>query len=293
MKKFLLIIGLVFISIGMTEVEVSLSPTKDNNGGDLFAKNTTKQSASVTQTIELILPKATALHLGTPKLTFDLRALDGTDWANRVKGTGKTPAPKLTNMVCVYGTQDTDQTTTSSGPNFWNQTSYNPNGTSYTIDKWPNIKVKGKMEATTYPALRVDKKGELIKGSKNYFVCYKSFILQKFSNFKYWDLTATHEKGGTKGGIKELYIQDNPCDNPKGLITGMYKLNQGDSMHLVPKNLNAGTTGDRAANSSDVCGHKSWLDDLVVVAIKINGEQHGKTASKVTYTLTSSDTQFP
>jgi hypothetical protein len=256
-----------------------IGPTT-GDGPDAIAKG--GDTASVQQTITLNLPKATALHLDVTNLVFDLTRLDGTDWAERAR-TGQL-VDFGSQMVCVYGLQETDATT-QLGDNFYSQVQYLPLGTSYSNAGWPRIKVNGGAVVNTFPPIRLDKDGRLVPGSKNYFVCYRTFLLQKFSNGKSWDLTVQRVAGRDEGALKNIYIQDNPCDT-FGAATGLYKIGaSGNPIHLVPKNLSFGPTGSRTPNARERCGYKSWLDDLVVVALTIDGEYAGKNTATLQYTL--------
>jgi hypothetical protein len=265
----------------------TISPTT-GSGADAFAKG--ENSASVNQQLSLILPKATALHLDATKLIFDLTALDGAGWAGRaVSGESVDFGGK---MVCVYGTSETD-VTTQLGDNFYNQKQILPLGTSYTLTQqsWPNVSINGGGVVNTYPPIRVGKDGELLTGSKNYFVCYRTFLLQKFSNGTSWDLTVQRTDDANRPrAIKHIYMQDNPCDTA-GSATGFYKLGaseaQGQPLHLVPKNLSFGPTGSRTPNARARCGLKSWLDDLIIVALPVDGELNGENTATLQYTLTT------
>lgn len=250
-----------------------VSPTT-GDGPDAYAKG--ENSAVVNQVIELILPKATALHLDVTTLTFDLTGLDGTQWPNSTPEFGN-------QMVCVYGLQEKD-VTIQMGDDFYNQVQTLPLGTSYSAAQWPYIAINGGGPVTAYPPIKLDKDGQLVPGSKNHFVCYRTFILQKFSNGKRWELQVSRNDPQGAQGIQHLYIQDNPCDT-FGAATGLYELPNGASLQLVPKNLQAGPTGSRSGNNPQRCGYKSWLDDLVVVAVKVNSDLWGKSTANLTYTL--------
>lgn len=272
MRKGILAAVLVLAPLALAQAP-TVAPTK-GNGPDAYAKGT--DSAAVNQTIELILPKATALHLDVTTLTFDLTGLDGASWPNSTPDFGG-------QMVCVYGLTDQD-VKTQLGNNFYNQVQTLPLGTSYSTATWPNIAINGGGAVTAYPPIKLDKDGELVPGSKNHFVCYRSFILQKFSNGKQWHLTVNRNDPQGAQGIQHLYIQDNPCDT-FGAATGLYELPNGATLELVPRNLQAGPTGTRSGNNPERCGYKSWLDDLVVVAVKVNSDLWGKSTANLTYTL--------
>jgi hypothetical protein len=271
MRKGILAAVLALAPLALAQ---QVAPTTGPNARDAYAKG--QDSAAVNQTIELILPKATALHLDVTTLTFDLTGLDGANWPNSTPDFGG-------QMVCVYGLADQD-IKTQLGDNFYNQVQVLPMGTSYSTATWPNVTINGGGQVTAYPPIKLDKNGELVPGSKNHFVCYRSFIMQKFSNGKQWHLTVSRNDPQGAQGIQHLYIQDNPCDT-FGAATGLYELPNGATLELVPRDLQAGPTGSRSGNNPERCGYKSWLDDLVVVAVKVNSDLWGKSTANLTYTL--------
>lgn len=273
--------------------QTTISPTT-GGGADAFAKG--ENSASVQQIITLRLPKATALHLDVTNLLFDLTALDGPGWAGRAtSGAGVDFGGQ---MVCVYGLQNTDAVS-QLGDDFYNQKQILPLGTSYnlTAASWPNISVNGGGVVNTYPPIRIGANGELVTGSKNYFVCYRTFLLQKFSNGTSWDLTVQRKDDVNRPrAIKNIYIQDNPCDSA-GAATGLYRLGgseaAGQPLHLVPKSLNFGPTGSRTPAARERCGYKSWLDDLIIVALPVDGELNGDNTATLEYTLATTAWDAP
>ncbi len=256
--------------------QITVSPTV-GNGDDQF--DTGANSASVQQNVNLILPAAVALHLDVSELDFDLELLGSED------------AP----YVCVYGNSLTDLP----GGSFNGQEQTLPLGTSYWVaNTWslseaPIIEILDAAGlATSYPPAAFDgeadsligesPQGELIPGSKNHFVCYQTFILQKFSNHSNWELTVT--RGGT--GAFDMYIQDNTfCSFNAVTPTGFFQIAQDQTINLLPASLTGGTTGALA----EACGQdgKSWLDDLVVVAVKVNGDPYGTNTATLTYTIQS------
>ncbi len=287
LRKMLFVLVAVLTALAMAQGPV-LSPTT-GDGPDAYAKGSGQEnnSASVTQEVQLILPYATALHLDVTTIGFDLTALDGEGWPHLAVSDFKSEAAVIDggNMVCVYGSSAQD-VTSQLGADFYNQVQYLPLGTSYASAGWPNVQiVNAGGIVTAYPPMQIDANGELIVGSKGHFVCYRSFLLQKFSNGTQWDLTVTRTDEGT-AAIENLYIQDNPCDT-FGAPTGFYRLDQGDSLHLVPESLGHGPTGAQAAQNPALCGYKSWLDDLVIIAVKIDGETAGTTTATLDYTMTT------
>lgn len=260
-----------------------IGPTSE--GPDAVDKG--PDSASVNQTVKLILPQATALHLDTTTLTFDLSALDGKGWPHDTD-----PFAKDGKIACVYAFGP--DKTTQLGDDFWSQTQVLPGGTYYEVMDWPYVTVVGNGTVDSYPPIEINDDGELIEGSKDYFVCYKTFVLQLFSNWSYWDLTANrNDITDDYPSIEHLYIQGNTCAT-FGQVTGLYDLPDGATRHLIPKTLNFGPTGDQVLmdNVPEVCQGKSWLDTLIVVAVKVNSDHWGENRADLTYTLQSSDVQF-
>ncbi|WP_293174794.1 hypothetical protein [Oceanithermus sp.] len=283
-KKLIFAAFLALAAFAFAQVPV-VGPTSE--GADAVDKG--PDSASVNQTVKLILPQATALHLDTTVLTFDLSALDGEGWPHSTD-----PFQKNGEIACVYAFGP--DVTTQLGDTFWNQMQVLPGGTSYSVADWPYITINGNGVVDSYPPIELDESGELIEGSKGYFVCYKSFVLQLFSNWDYWDLTANrNDIDDDFDSIEHLYIQGNTCYSyGNAMATGLYDLPDGATRHLIPKTLNFGPTGDQVLldNVPEDCQGKSWLDTLVVVAVKINSDRWGENRADLTYTLQSADVQF-
>lgn len=276
LRKTMLMLGILAFVGTFAMAQFVVLPTVQD-GPDAYDKGT--DTASVDQTVILRVPQATALHLDVTELVFDVTTLDGEFWPNA------TPdfAPY---MVCVYGSSEFDVPV---GGGFFGQQQVLPLGTFYglTPNGWPEIQVvnHGGL-VTAYPPIQFDQAGELVPGSKNHFVCYRTFILQKFSNGSQWDLSVERTDtnyAGVPGALQHIYIQDNPCDT-FGAGTGFYEL-AGQPIRLVPTALGTGPTGFRSALNPERCGYKSWLDDLVVVAVKVNADYAGDNAAILQYTL--------
>lgn len=252
-------------ALAQPSVEITEGP-----GEDQFAAGET--SASVEQSVNLILPATVALHLDVSELAFDMADIGDED------------AP----FVCVYGAGYLGEDT--NGGVFNGQTQWLPLGTSYAVaNTWTatqdpiiNIRNHGGV-ADTYPPIVIGDDGELVEGSKNYFVCYQTFILQKFSNYSGWNLSVARSGDGEF----DMYIQDNSlCSfNTPGNdgATGFFRILDGESINLLPDHFTDDTTG----NLADLCGHAgtSWLDDVVVVAVKVNGDTYGTNTATLTYTI--------
>ncbi len=262
----------------------SIEPTT-GNGPDAVDKGS--DQASVNQTVKLILPKATALHLDVTEVVFDLTDLDGEGWPHPDDPFANDPT-----IACVRAQPGGEDVTGQLSDNFWSQVQVLPGGTFYQPEDWPNIHPVGWGTVTSYPPIELDEAGELVEGSKGYFVCYKTTILQIFSNWSYWDLVVSRDDT-TDQGIEHLYIQGNLCST-WGRATGLYDLPNGAMRHLIPKDMNFGPTGEHTVGSSlpDECTGKSWLDVLVVLAVKVNADRYGENQADLTYTLFSADAQF-
>lgn len=260
-----------------TPVSTTIVPTTVSATGGMVGGGAGSESALVTQTVHLKLPKATALHLAVKDLTFDLTTL------------GQTGDPDAGKRICVYGKID-DNGNVFDKSNGTSSTL--PLGTQYKFAAggWPNIEITDHGGIVDrYPPVRLDAKNNLIPGSKNHFVCYSTFILQKFSNGSSWKLSVSRKDSATGAHrINDLYIQDNPCHEYGDF--DLQKIPDTGSVELLKRN---GTTGSIVSNylkakPSDIrCGTKSWLDDLVVIAVKIDGESFGDNTAVLDYTLAS------
>jgi hypothetical protein len=259
-------------SLGSVAGAQVIAPTT-GSGADHVGGGAGVLTATVSQNVSLILPQATALHLDVSDLVFDLNTIG--DSSTKAGG----------NMACVYANTNEDVESTL-GADSYSQKQTLPLGTYYTLSKesWPNIGLVGKGLVTNYPPIQIGANGELVAGSKNYFVCYRTFFIQKFSNGKSFDLTLRRSDDmSAPNAIRNVYAQDNTCDNA-GAGTGLYKIGS-TATHMIPKSLTMGTTGSHTGDARGRCGYKSWLDDLVIVAIPVDGESYGKSTAVLEYTL--------
>jgi hypothetical protein len=274
MKRFLMI--LAALALAGTAAAQTTVLTTTGTGADEFDVGRT--AASVSQQVRLVVPPRVGLHLDVSQLDFDLRDIN-TD-----------------QMVCVYGTgPDNTDFLESDG---WTL----PRGLAYTLagDFGTGVNIiefdggAAATEVTQYPPARFDDNGELIEGSKAGFVCFRTFIVQKFSNYPSgFDISVARS-----GGNFDMYVQDNSeCSwndfqgQPGGLggngVTGFFEVNDGASVDgLLPGVYSADTTG----NLSNACGGNDkggWHDDQMIVAIAIDGQQaSGVDRATLTYTIT-------
>lgn len=278
--SIVLIAALTVGAIAMAQ-DYSVAPTRGPNQTDTYDKNsgTDGNQAKVTQTVSVTLPQATALHLDVTDLTFDLTAMDGATWPDSTFDYGG-------QMVCVYGSSETDQ---SAGTAFFGQDQTLPLGTQYDVLTYPNIVITNHGGAVTaYPPIQFDEAtGQLVPGAKGHFVCYRTFELQQFSNGTQWDLSVERTDDIADNGIGDLFIQADPCDT-WGQGTGLYALPQGETLRLVPTGLAGGPTGAQAALAPAACGITSWLKDVIVIAVEIDGQVSGTSAATLNYTMTTS-----
>ncbi len=310
MKKVYLVLGALMCASAALAQDNTIQFTAPVTNGESYdtATGANGNKATVQQKVNLILPQATGLHLTANELNFDISQIgqQGNDWA------------------CVYGNNYQGNDVSSGFDGGWSgQKQTLPLGVAYTTANLPfgKINVPGK-KVTSYPPIEFTGSkdaGNLVAGSKNHFVCFRIFKLQKFSNLGNFDLTVTRSGGmttadakpggnpGSTEGTFQVYMQDNPCyvwnraGNDGGNATGLYEVKQGGTIHLIPKAMGVGTTGALAASSPENCfakdkdGNyqgKSWLDDLVVVAVKVDGDKFGKNSTTLTYTLNSSAAAF-
>lgn len=294
MLRKLIIAGLFVLGFGLVVANAQeIGPTSDNNqqvninvegldGG-------TGTSASVTQQVNVTVPKATALHSTAGSLSFDISQIGNQDstWYC-VQGAAANASS--------YGTLNpaTGDYEAALGSDFYGQTQVLPMGTYYNATNWPNVAIVGQTHVSQYPPAELDG-GALVPGSKEYFVCYRTFVLQTFSNFSNYDLQVS--RSGTtdvQAYPEPIYIQGNTyCSYTQDQGTGLFALpsDGGPVAHLIPVSLGTGPTG-AAAEACGQPGYKSWLDDLVVVAVKIDGEHWGQSSTTLTYTLFSADQPF-
>ncbi|HET8986501.1 MAG TPA: hypothetical protein VFN03_12155, partial [Trueperaceae bacterium] len=151
MIRRLLLASVLFAvaAFGLAQPTYVIDPTQ-GEGADAIAKGHTE--ASVTQTVKLILPQATALHLDASTLVFDLTDLDGDAWHKRAMAD---VVPDGWTMACVYA--ESADVRTQLGGEFWNQTQVIPGGIAYEIDgsgSFPIVTVTGE-KVVNYPPLKL------------------------------------------------------------------------------------------------------------------------------------------
>lgn len=272
MKKFL--IATIAMSLCAFAGAQTVAPTVDTTAADQVNIGTT--SASVSQNVKLVLPEATALHLTASNLVFDISQIGNQD----------------STWYCAQGLGNGEDVEVGmDADNFWGQTSTLPLGTYYTVGEFPKIEVVAGERITQYPPVKLGDNGKVDNASKAYFVCYRTFIMQKFSNVGNFRLSVTRDDPADSAmGHQLIYVQDDPCW-AWGDVTGLYKINEGATTQLIPKNMGRGTTGALAASTGDnnQCRkYSSWADDVVVVAVVVDGDKAGTNTAVLTYTLESS-----
>lgn len=271
MRKFLVGSALLLASFAAAQTIV---PTT-SKGNEVINRGDT--TASVSQNVNLILPEATALHLTASNLEFDISKLGAQD----------------SSWYCAYGLSDEDKVSKLDN-NFWDQTQTLPLGTSYTVATYPNISVNAGNRVTSYPPAEMVN-GKVDNASKRYFVCYRTFILQKFSNVGNYRLSVSRDRPTNDMGHPMIYMQEDPCNAWGSPPTGLYKVDENTTTVLTPRNLTIGTSGRLAAatGGNNFCrAGTSWLDDVIVVAVVVDGDRAGTNTAVMTYTLESSATPF-
>ncbi|MEJ2357667.1 MAG: hypothetical protein P8Y13_06240 [Deinococcales bacterium] len=288
-RKFVFF-GLLAVVFGLAVASAQeISPTANgpeqlvSTVGTLNTDGT--QSAAVTQTVNVNVPPATALHSTADNLTFDISKIgtdQGTDWwcvQGPASGAPGTLDPATGDYL--YGPLSA---------NYYGQTQVLPMGTYYDPTTWPKVTIHGD-HITQYPPGQLDSNSVLVSGSKEYFVCYRTFILQSFSNFSHYDLQVQRADNSNQPYPEPIYIQGNTfCSYAADQPTGLFALPADGSgtAHLIPAPIGTGPTG-AAAEACGQTDYQSWLKNLVVVAVKIDGEHYGTSTTTLTYTLVSAD----
>lgn len=283
MRKLTVLLMIVAAaSFGAAFAQAVLVPLDPTTGGGGTAM-TDGSSAHVDQTVNLTLPTAYGIAIDdAATLSFDLSNLTST---NGVGG----------ELVCVTGIPNdkneiVDQVDATTG-------AVKPLGTFYSIGaSFPDIIINGGEEVTQYPPVVVPDSGAIDLNSKRYFVCYKSFILEKFANVGGWNVTVSRSDD-TLNALGDMFLQDNMC-SAFGADTKLFPLLDQGSLGLFQGATDsrilaslAETTGEAANGANDLtdaCGYgdpTSWLNDLVVLAIEIDGQHAGTSSSTLTYTI--------
>ena len=171
------------------------------------------------------------------------------------------------NLVCVYGFEGGDPAA-GVGSTFEGATVF-PLGTGFRQGAHPVVVVEGAGVVMGFPPLRLDAGGQAVARSEEDFVCYRSFVLRRFSNLPGWQLTVERPAdGGPAEGAFRLYIRDSGCRESGGL-QGLHPLDPGERRVLAD------------ADASDPC-----LDgDVVVLAVKIAAVRAGESPAHLVYTL--------
>jgi hypothetical protein len=167
-------------------------------------------------------------------------------------------------LVCVYGFQGGDPAAAT----FEGATVF-PLGTGFRQGEHPAVVVEGAGAVTGFPPLRLDAGGQAVARSEEDFVCYRTFLLRRFSNLPGWQLTVERPASdGSSGGPASLYIRDSGC-RESGSLQGLHPLDPGERRVLA------------SAGASDPC----FEGDVVVLAAKIAAVRAGETPAHLVYTL--------
>lgn len=276
---FLLAMASLFM---MASAQVVIDPVGDTGDADLNPSGTTE--ATVEQRVVLSLPQMTAIHLNAPEIVFDLT---GENWAEGLTCVTST-GPDVPLAAAFHNQDQTVPGGIAYRSNGWNEIVLTYAGNGYSTTNM--VDVPNTALATQYAPAEFDDDGRLIPGSKDYFVCYQTFIMQLFSNAGEddggWSLHVNRNDTGSQG-IDHLYIQANSCAH-FGDGTGLYALEHGESLNLLPTNMTGDTTGALATREGSSCDlNKSWLDILGVIAVKVNSDLAGDSVANLIYTLTS------
>ena len=280
MRRFVATLALLALFTGMATAQ-TVNPTAWDTNQQVGLSDANGDTAAVNQLLTVDVPKATALHLTVGELTFDINKVG--DYANQ-------------DWYCTYGpASDTLGFTPLANGDYSDngavfgasQPQIMPMGTYYEqTTAWDQITVKGGGEVTSYPPVIQNSNGSVDNASKRNFVCYRTFVLQTFSNWNGFTLDVKRDDPTSTAAYPEpVYIQGNmECYIHAG--TGLFALEPGstDAMSLIPSPYNGAPTGAQCTNADS-----SWQDALIVVGVKIDGEHWGPSTTTLTYTLSSLD----
>jgi hypothetical protein len=215
--------------------------------GSALVQSTDTGGATVVVSPQLTVtvPSVAELRLDATEIAFDL-------------GGGLQSAT----FACVYGSEGAGQPSGMDplDPLF-------PLGTGFRYADYPAITVEGSGAVSGYPPLRLDAAGEALPGSDLDFVCYRSFLLRRFSNLPGWQLSVERPTTDA-GGIDGLYVRDGGCDGDGGL-QGLFRLDPGGRQVLA--------SSDTAASCPN--------GDVVVLAVEVGAVRAGETPAHLVYTL--------
>lgn len=216
------------------------------------ATDTGSGEVLVSPLLTVTVPSVAELRLDASEVTFDL-----------------TSSLQSQTMACVYGHEDIDLQ--GSSVDAFGQPTVFPLGTGFWQSAHRQVVVDGAGAVADYPPLRFDAGGEAVPLSDRDFVCYRSFVLRRFSNLPGWELTVERAAGDEAGdGSTHLYVRASGC-TPSPSRQGLHALDPGDR-HLLA-----------CAESSDPC----FEGDVVVLAVKVAAARAGETPAHLVYTLMS------
>ena len=201
----------------------------------------------VSPQLTVTVPSVAELRLDAAEIAFDLGG-----------------ALQSATLACVYGSEGFEPT---SGVGTFEPVF--PLGTGFRHGAYPAITVEGSGPVSGYPPLRFDAAGEALPGSDRDFVCFRSFLLRRFTNLPGWQLSVERPAtGGLPGGIEGLYVRDGGCDGDGGL-QGLFRLDPGEQRVLA--------SADTAASCPN--------GDVVVLALEVGAVRAGETPAHLVYTL--------
>jgi hypothetical protein len=217
--------------------------------GSALVQSTDTGGATVVVSPQLTVtvPSVAELRLDAAEIEFDLGG-----------------ALQSATLACVYGSEGFEPSAgvDTREPVF-------PLGTAFRRGAYPTITVEGSGPVFSYPPLRFDAAGEALPGSDRDFVCYRSFLLRRFSNLPGWELSVERPAtDAVTGGLERLYVRDGGCDGD-GELQGLFRLDPGGRQVLA--------SSDTAATCPN--------GDVVVLALEVGAVRAGETPAHLVYTL--------
>lgn len=219
-------------------------------GGAAWAQatDTGDALAAIAPEIAVTIPSVAQLAIGASTLTFDL----GADLASA-------------ELACVHGP---DRGDVFGGSDASGTETALPMGTGFRRGEYPRIQVEGRGAVAGYPGLAIARDGEMQPGSDEDFVCYRTFLLQRFSNLPGWELTVERDAVQDEGFPERIYIRNSGCTGGSEL-QGLVPLFAGQRLRLAD------------ADTSAYCPE----GDVLVLATPSAGARGGVARTRLMYTL--------
>lgn len=170
-------------------------------------------------------------------------------------------------MACVYGPTGSDPVA-ATDPQLGYQTAVYPLGTGFRHLDHPAVTVEGREPASDFPPLTMQDGGEPRPRSDEDFVCYRSFLLRRYTSASEWHLSVERPAGDGADLPGSIYVQDAGCSDRSDL-RGLFPLYAGQRQLLA------------SSESSEPCPN----GDVIVLAVKAGAARGGESRAHLVYTM--------